>query len=212
MGPARLSLHPAASYLQAIGRRGAETAPAARGFRLSPHPRAAAPPAAVRAAALLGGSLAPGPAAPFRAPAGSRSAAARPRGAVDRPRRGGAERGVGQACGAGTQHRGSGERAGGCGLGFEPGQLLGACAPGAQEGGAELPWPRGATGPRPRDRPRPAPPRPVPLRACVRAPSNGVWKKLRGAEGSAIPGFEKRQNRHGSERSITHGAPSKPPK
>lgn len=116
VGPDRLSLHPAGSYLQAIGRRGAETAPAARGFRLSPHPRAAAPPAAVRAAALLGGSLAPGPAAPFGAPAGSRSAASRPRGAVDRPRRGGAERGVGQACGAGTKHRGSGERAGGCGL------------------------------------------------------------------------------------------------
>lgn len=116
LGPDRPSLHPAGSYLQAIGRRGAETAPAARGFRLSPHPRAAAPPAAVRAAALLGGSLAPGPAAPFRAPAGSLSAASRPRGAVDWPRRGGAERGVGQACGAGTKHRGSGERAGGCGL------------------------------------------------------------------------------------------------
>lgn len=43
-----LSLHPAGAYLQAIGRPGAETAPAARGFRLPPHPRTAAPPAAVR--------------------------------------------------------------------------------------------------------------------------------------------------------------------
>lgn len=43
-----LSLHPSGAYLQAIGRPGAETAPAARRFRLPPHPRTAAPPAAVR--------------------------------------------------------------------------------------------------------------------------------------------------------------------
>lgn len=42
------SLHPPSSYLQAIGRPGPEKAPAARGFQLPPHPRTAAPPAAVR--------------------------------------------------------------------------------------------------------------------------------------------------------------------
>ena len=47
-GPGPPVLHPIGAYLQAIGRPGAETAPAARGFRLPPHPRAAAPPAAVR--------------------------------------------------------------------------------------------------------------------------------------------------------------------
>lgn len=70
----RRSLHPAGAYLQAIGRTGAETerAQAARSFRLPPHPPSAAPPAAVWAAAVLGGSPAPGPSAPISAPAGSR--------------------------------------------------------------------------------------------------------------------------------------------
>lgn len=155
----RPSLRPARAYLQAIGRPGAETAPAARGFRLPPHPRAAAPLAAVRAAALLGGSLAPGPAAPFRAPAGSRLAGAGPRGAGDRPRRGGAGRGRARG---GRAAQGPGAEAARCareaaGSGTEAGRLRGAGA--AERGrreGAGPPWPTGRPGAPPRGQ---APPR-----------------------------------------------------
>lgn len=116
LGPGRLSLRPARAYLQAIGRPGAETAPAARGFQLPPHPRPATPLAAVRAAALLGGSLTPGPAARFRAPGGRCLAGSCPRGAVNRPRRGGAGPGTGRPCSAGTKRGGGAVRAGGGGL------------------------------------------------------------------------------------------------
>lgn len=157
----RRSLHPAGAYLQAIGRTGAETerAQAARGFRLPPHPPSAATPAAVWAAAFLGGSSAPGLSAPISATAGSRWMGSGLRGAVDRPRRGGAPV---SACGAepGVEAARCAPRA--ASSGSDPRQLRCARAPGTREGGAGPPGPQapgapplGQAPPCPTVRPRP---------------------------------------------------------
>lgn len=196
----RGSLHPAGAYLQAIGRTGAETerAQAARSFRLPPHPPSAAPPAAVWAAAFLGGSPAPGPSAPISAPAGSRWLGSGLR--EQWTGRGGAGHRFGGAA-QDQAWRPRGARRG------PPARalILDSSAEPVRQGRG-----RAGRGRRGHGRPEPRPwdrPRPALLCAGVQAPSaRARWERLRVGD-AVFPGFGTGRNLAGTERSPTHCAP-----
>lgn len=175
-----LFLHPSGAYLQAIGRPGAETAPAARGFQLPPHPRTAAPPAAVR------GRRSPPRVPQLPAPPPRRSD---PRRAAARSARARGEQWTGRG-GAGWGRAGGWERSAG-GPGAEAGWWH--CAREATSSGTETGQLQEARAPRARERGRGRPghedPGAPPMRQAspTQGPSAiatllGLGKELKSAE------------------------------
>lgn len=184
--PGRLPLRPVRAYLQAIGRPGAETAPAAPGSRLPPHPPAAAPPAAVRGRRSPRRVPGPRPRRAVRSPGRSRLAGS------GRGSRGPAWRGgAGRAGGRGAEARCAREAAG---SGTEAGPLGGARLEERGAGGAGAP---------PRDRPRPAARQGAGSQPCQGGAARGCGKSPSPALGQVEPSCR--------QRSAISPAPKSPP-